>query len=192
MTHRRRRFSLQLYHREDARSNSLPPEVLHSSVYQPPLRERFNSLDSNYCSGAEHRAGLHRVGETSIRRRSAVRVCEERHTTWGSVVTCGFSPSCIFFLSAHHFFEAPSGIMKTLLLIMCFGGIHRLYSTKDKTVPSFSTLYLPAYHVNTLSAHIRSHITLNSLYQCFPTITCLHPVSELLKNEVKETRKSIR
>ena len=53
----------QLYHREDARSNSLPPEVLHSSVYQPPLRERFNSLDSNYCSGAEHRAGLHRVGE---------------------------------------------------------------------------------------------------------------------------------
>lgn len=51
----------QLYHREDARSNSLPPEVLHSSVYQPPLRERFNSLDSNYCSGAEHRAGLHRV-----------------------------------------------------------------------------------------------------------------------------------
>lgn len=53
---------LQLYHREDARSNSLPPEVLHSSVYQPPLRERFNSLDSNYCSGAEHRPGLHRVG----------------------------------------------------------------------------------------------------------------------------------
>lgn len=53
----------QLYHREDARSNSLPPEVLHSSVYQPPLRERFNSLDSNYCSAAEHRAGLNRVGQ---------------------------------------------------------------------------------------------------------------------------------
>uniref|UniRef100_A0AAX7U6T0 RING-type E3 ubiquitin transferase n=1 Tax=Astatotilapia calliptera TaxID=8154 RepID=A0AAX7U6T0_ASTCA len=56
----RRVWRPQLYHREDARSNSLPPEVLHSSVYQPPLRERFNSLDSNYCSGAEHRAGLHR------------------------------------------------------------------------------------------------------------------------------------
>ncbi|XP_017265885.1 roquin-2 isoform X1 [Kryptolebias marmoratus] len=55
----RRVWRPQLYHREDARSNSLPPEVLHSSVYQPPLRERFNSLD-NYCSGAEHRAGLHR------------------------------------------------------------------------------------------------------------------------------------
>uniref|UniRef100_A0A3Q3LCT0 RING-type E3 ubiquitin transferase n=1 Tax=Labrus bergylta TaxID=56723 RepID=A0A3Q3LCT0_9LABR len=54
----RRVWRPQLYHREDARSNSLPPEVLHSSVYQPPLRERFNSLDSNYCSGAEHR--LHR------------------------------------------------------------------------------------------------------------------------------------
>ncbi|XP_038139574.1 roquin-2 isoform X1 [Cyprinodon tularosa] len=56
----RRLWRPQLYHREDARSNSLPPEVLHSSVYQPPLRERFNSLDSNYCSGAEHRTGLHR------------------------------------------------------------------------------------------------------------------------------------
>ncbi|XP_072311436.1 roquin-2 isoform X2 [Eucyclogobius newberryi] len=55
----RRVWRPQLYHREDARSNSLPPEVLHSTVYQPPLRERFNSLDSNYCSGAEHR-GVHR------------------------------------------------------------------------------------------------------------------------------------
>ncbi|KAG7499070.1 roquin-2 isoform X1 [Solea senegalensis] len=54
----RRVWRPQLYHREDARSNSLPPEVLHS--YQPPLRERFNSLDSNYCSAAEHRAALHR------------------------------------------------------------------------------------------------------------------------------------
>uniref|UniRef100_A0A8C6Q4T8 RING-type E3 ubiquitin transferase n=1 Tax=Nothobranchius furzeri TaxID=105023 RepID=A0A8C6Q4T8_NOTFU len=56
----RRVWRPQLYHREDARSNSLPPEVLRSSVYQPPLRERFNSLD-NYCSGAEHHAALHRV-----------------------------------------------------------------------------------------------------------------------------------
>ncbi|XP_049594947.1 roquin-2 isoform X2 [Syngnathus scovelli] len=56
----RRVWRPQLYHREDARSNSLPPEVLHSSVYQPPLRERFNSLDSNFCSGSEHRAALHR------------------------------------------------------------------------------------------------------------------------------------
>ncbi|XP_030210656.1 roquin-2 isoform X2 [Gadus morhua] len=55
----RRVWRPQLYHREDARSNSLPPEVLHASVYQPPLRERFNSLDSNYCSGVEHRPGLH-------------------------------------------------------------------------------------------------------------------------------------
>lgn len=61
----------QLYHREDARSNSLPLEVLHSSVYQPPLRERFNSLDSNYCSGAEHRTGLHRVGG-SLRSRDHI------------------------------------------------------------------------------------------------------------------------
>nr|XP_023866492.1 roquin-2-like [Salvelinus alpinus] len=51
----------QLYHREDTRSNSLPPEVLHSSVYQPPLRERYASLDSPYCSAGEHRAALNRV-----------------------------------------------------------------------------------------------------------------------------------
>ncbi|KAM9541274.1 roquin-2-like isoform 2-T2 [Salvelinus alpinus] len=50
----------QLYHREDTRSNSLPPEVLHSSVYQPPLRERYASLDSPYCSAGEHRAALNR------------------------------------------------------------------------------------------------------------------------------------
>lgn len=55
----RRVWRPQLYHREDARSNSLPPEVLRSTVYQPPLRERFNSLDSNYYSGVEHR-GVHR------------------------------------------------------------------------------------------------------------------------------------
>ncbi|CAL8277929.1 unnamed protein product [Merluccius merluccius] len=56
----RRVWRPQLYHRGDARSNSLPPEVLHASVYQPPLRERFNSLDSNYCSGAaEQRLGMH-------------------------------------------------------------------------------------------------------------------------------------
>ncbi|XP_061656210.1 roquin-2 isoform X2 [Phyllopteryx taeniolatus] len=56
----RRVWRPQLYNREDARSNSLPPEVLHSSVYQPPLRERFNSLDSNYYSASEHRTALHR------------------------------------------------------------------------------------------------------------------------------------
>uniref|UniRef100_A0AAY4BHN7 RING-type E3 ubiquitin transferase n=1 Tax=Denticeps clupeoides TaxID=299321 RepID=A0AAY4BHN7_9TELE len=56
----RRAWRPQMYHREDGRSNSLPPEVLHSSVYQPPLRERYNSLDSPYCS-MEQRAALHRV-----------------------------------------------------------------------------------------------------------------------------------
>uniref|UniRef100_A0AAY4BFS4 RING-type E3 ubiquitin transferase n=1 Tax=Denticeps clupeoides TaxID=299321 RepID=A0AAY4BFS4_9TELE len=55
----RRAWRPQMYHREDGRSNSLPPEVLHSSVYQPPLRERYNSLDSPYCS-MEQRAALHR------------------------------------------------------------------------------------------------------------------------------------
>ncbi|XP_012992464.3 roquin-2 isoform X1 [Esox lucius] len=56
----RRMWRPQLYHREDARSNSLPPEVLHSSVYQPPVRERYASLDSAYYSVGEHRAALHR------------------------------------------------------------------------------------------------------------------------------------
>ncbi|XP_026152509.1 roquin-2 isoform X3 [Mastacembelus armatus] len=75
----------QLYHREDARSNSLPPEVLHSAVYQPPLRERFNSLDSNYCSGAEHRAGLHRdygrvaLGYEDLYRRKQEQWAHHHH-----------------------------------------------------------------------------------------------------------------
>ncbi|XP_018610448.1 roquin-2 isoform X1 [Scleropages formosus] len=56
----RRMWRPQMYHREDARSNSLPPEVLHSSVYQPPLRERFNSLDGPYCTAGEQRATLQR------------------------------------------------------------------------------------------------------------------------------------
>ncbi|XP_066506857.1 roquin-2 isoform X2 [Hoplias malabaricus] len=55
-----------LYHRQEGRSNSLPPEVLHSSIYQPPLRERFNSLDSPYCSAAERRAALHRRVDTGV------------------------------------------------------------------------------------------------------------------------------
>uniref|UniRef100_W5UG81 RING-type E3 ubiquitin transferase n=1 Tax=Ictalurus punctatus TaxID=7998 RepID=W5UG81_ICTPU len=56
----RRLWRPQLYHRQDGRSNSLPLEVLHSSIYHPPLRERFNSLDSAYCSAASRRAALHR------------------------------------------------------------------------------------------------------------------------------------
>ncbi|MGH0122730.1 UNVERIFIED_CONTAM: hypothetical protein FKN15_007061 [Acipenser sinensis] len=36
----------QMYHRDDVRSSSLPPmDVVHSSIYQTPLRERYNSLD---------------------------------------------------------------------------------------------------------------------------------------------------
>ncbi|KAM6902410.1 roquin-2 isoform 1-T2 [Xenentodon cancila] len=76
----RRVWRPQLYHREDARSNSLPPEVLHSTVYQPPLRERFNSLDSNYCSGAEHRPGLHRdYGRVSLGYEDLFR---RKHEQW--------------------------------------------------------------------------------------------------------------
>ncbi|KAI5099472.1 roquin-2, partial [Silurus meridionalis] len=54
----RRLWRPQLYHRQDGRSNSLPLEVLHSSIYHPPLRERFNSLDS--CSASNRRAALQR------------------------------------------------------------------------------------------------------------------------------------
>uniref|UniRef100_A0A671T657 RING-type E3 ubiquitin transferase n=1 Tax=Sinocyclocheilus anshuiensis TaxID=1608454 RepID=A0A671T657_9TELE len=46
--------------------NSLPPEVFHSTVYQLPLRERFNSLDSPYCSTAEQRAPMHRDVYTRV------------------------------------------------------------------------------------------------------------------------------
>ncbi|KAL4617387.1 roquin-2-like [Arapaima gigas] len=72
----RRMWRPQMYHREDARSNSLPPEVLHSSVYQPPLRERFNSLDGPYCTPGEQRTALQResysrlaVGYGDLRRK---------------------------------------------------------------------------------------------------------------------------
>ncbi|CAM4730560.1 unnamed protein product [Leuciscus chuanchicus] len=56
----RRAWRPALYPREGGRSNSLPPEVFHSTVYQPPLRERYNSLDSPYSSTAEQRAAMHR------------------------------------------------------------------------------------------------------------------------------------
>uniref|UniRef100_A0A673N0B9 RING-type E3 ubiquitin transferase n=1 Tax=Sinocyclocheilus rhinocerous TaxID=307959 RepID=A0A673N0B9_9TELE len=56
----RRMWRPPLYPRDGGRSNSLPPEVFHSTVYQPPLRERFNSLDSPYCSTAEQRVAMHR------------------------------------------------------------------------------------------------------------------------------------
>ncbi|XP_073685453.1 roquin-2 [Garra rufa] len=60
----RRVWRPPLYPRDGGRSNSLPPEVFHSTVYQPPLRERFNSLDSPYCSTAEQRAAMHRDAYT--------------------------------------------------------------------------------------------------------------------------------
>uniref|UniRef100_A0A7N6BCW7 RING-type E3 ubiquitin transferase n=1 Tax=Anabas testudineus TaxID=64144 RepID=A0A7N6BCW7_ANATE len=93
----RRVWRPQLYHREDARSNSLPPEVLHSSVYQPPLRERFNSLDSNYCSGAEHRPGLHRSlvpkrrGDVISLSFSNVSVFQHVESSGGQCMGCRFS-----------------------------------------------------------------------------------------------------
>uniref|UniRef100_A0A8C4SJG7 RING-type E3 ubiquitin transferase n=1 Tax=Erpetoichthys calabaricus TaxID=27687 RepID=A0A8C4SJG7_ERPCA len=51
----RRLWRPQLYHRDDIRSNSLPPmDVMHSSLcQQPPLRERYSSLDG-YYSVANH------------------------------------------------------------------------------------------------------------------------------------------
>ncbi|XP_056875478.1 roquin-2 isoform X4 [Takifugu flavidus] len=79
----RRVWRPQLYHREDARSNSLPLEVLHSSVYQPPLRERFNSLDSNFCAGAERRlhrdCGHVRLGYDDLFRRKQEQWAHHHH-----------------------------------------------------------------------------------------------------------------
>ncbi|XP_031433069.1 roquin-2 isoform X2 [Clupea harengus] len=63
----RRTWRPQLYQREDGRSNSLPPEVLHSPACQPPpTRERYNSLDSPYCGSADHRAALHRTHRPAV------------------------------------------------------------------------------------------------------------------------------
>ncbi|XP_055064974.2 roquin-2 [Misgurnus anguillicaudatus] len=55
----RRGWRPPLHPREGGRSNSLPLEAFHSSVYQPPLRERYNSLDSPYRT-MEQRAAMHR------------------------------------------------------------------------------------------------------------------------------------
>lgn len=46
----RRIWRPAMYQRDDIiRSNSLPPmDVMHSSVYQTSLRERYNSLDGYY------------------------------------------------------------------------------------------------------------------------------------------------
>ncbi|XP_022536675.2 roquin-2 isoform X1 [Astyanax mexicanus] len=78
----RRVWRPQLYHRQDGRSNSLPPEVLHSSIYQPPLRERFNSLDSPYCSAADRRAALHResYGRAALGCEDFYRLKQEQWT----------------------------------------------------------------------------------------------------------------
>ncbi|XP_058843058.1 roquin-2-like isoform X1 [Acipenser ruthenus] len=47
----------QMYHRDDVRSSSLPPmDVVHSSIYQPPLRERYNSLDGYYSVAGQVRS----------------------------------------------------------------------------------------------------------------------------------------
>ncbi|XP_017213498.2 roquin-2 [Danio rerio] len=62
----RRVWRPPLYPRDGGRSNSLPLEVFRSTVYQPPLRERYNSLDSPYCSTAEQRATMHRDAYTRV------------------------------------------------------------------------------------------------------------------------------
>ncbi|KAJ3604948.1 hypothetical protein NHX12_026999 [Muraenolepis orangiensis] len=90
----RRVWRPQLYHREDARSNSLPPEVLqHASVYQPPLRERFKSLDSNYCSGVEARVGLHQdYGHVALGYDDLFRRKQEQPSQASPIFTVDFGP----------------------------------------------------------------------------------------------------
>ncbi|XP_062869618.1 roquin-2 [Trichomycterus rosablanca] len=102
----RRLWRPQLHHRQDGRSNSLPLEVLHSSIYHPPLRERFNSLDSAHCGAAERRAALHQelYGHAALGCEDFYTIRPEQwpHQHQNSSRTAQHSPVLTVDLSSEH------------------------------------------------------------------------------------------
>uniref|UniRef100_A0A8D0BRB4 RING-type E3 ubiquitin transferase n=1 Tax=Salvator merianae TaxID=96440 RepID=A0A8D0BRB4_SALMN len=97
----RRIWRPQMYSRDDViRSSSLPPmDVVHPSVYQTFLRERYNSVDSYYSMAcqlpAEQRAvPLSRFCETS-NDLSSTKYEDEQLSHHYSPWSCGTISSCI-------------------------------------------------------------------------------------------------
>ncbi|KAM6372213.1 roquin-2 isoform 2-T2 [Pluvialis apricaria] len=96
----RRIWRPQMYPRDDIiRSNSLPPmDVMHSSVYQTSLRERYNSLDGYYSVACQppneqRTVPLPRFSE-SVSDLSGTKF-EEDHLSHYSPWSCGTIGSCI-------------------------------------------------------------------------------------------------
>ncbi|XP_065274794.1 roquin-2 isoform X4 [Emys orbicularis] len=96
----RRIWRPQIYPRDDIiRSNSLPPmDVMHSSVYQTSLRERYNSLDGYYSMACQppneqRTVPLPRFSE-SVSDLSGTKF-EEDHLSHYSPWSCGTIGSCI-------------------------------------------------------------------------------------------------
>uniref|UniRef100_A0A672KQG1 RING-type E3 ubiquitin transferase n=1 Tax=Sinocyclocheilus grahami TaxID=75366 RepID=A0A672KQG1_SINGR len=126
----RRVWRPPLYPRDGGRSNSLPPEVFHSTVYQPPLRERFNSLDSPYCSTAEQRAPMHRAE---------------------SLYIVSFHPHLFESGSLLHMVGHPEGVGGGRMTCKCHGGEESLAHYSPWSCSTISPFESEPHHLSTHS-----------------------------------------
>ncbi|XP_052423729.1 roquin-2 isoform X2 [Carassius gibelio] len=141
----RRVWRPPLYPRDGGRSNSLPPEVFHSTVYQPPLRERFNSLDSPYCSTAEQRAPMHRDAYNE-------ELCRHKQEQWvhhHSNMNRPSQSSPVFTVDVCP--EHPEGVGGGRMTCKCHGGEESLAHYSPWSCSTISPFESEPHHLSTHS-----------------------------------------
>ncbi|XP_026128800.1 roquin-2-like [Carassius auratus] len=141
----RRVWRPPLYPRDGGRSNSLPPEVFHSTVYQPPLRERFNSLDSPYCSTVEQRAPMHRDAYNE-------ELCRHKQEQWvhhHSNMNRPSQSSPVFTVDVCP--EHPEGVGGGRMTCKCHGGEESLAHYSPWSCSTISPFESEPHHLSTHS-----------------------------------------
>ncbi|XP_051764443.1 roquin-2 isoform X3 [Ctenopharyngodon idella] len=157
----RRVWRPPLYPREGGRSNSLPPEVFHSSVYQPPLRERYNSLDSPYCSTAEQRAAMHRdaYSRVPLGYEELYRHKQEQWVHHHGNMNRPSQSSPVFTVDVCP--EHPEGVGGGRMTCKCHGGEESLAHYSPWSCSTISPFESEPHHLSTHSCSKQLRIKMN-------------------------------
>ncbi|XP_057176833.1 roquin-2 isoform X1 [Triplophysa rosa] len=147
----RRGWRPPLYPREGGRSNSLPQEVFHSSVYQPPIRERYNSLDSPYCSTMDQRAAMHRDSHARVPLgyEELYRHKQEQWAHHHGNMNRPSQPSPVFTVDFCP--ENPEGVGAGCMTCKCHGGEESLAHYSPWSCGTISPFESEPHHLSTHS-----------------------------------------
>ncbi|XP_051971855.1 roquin-2-like [Xyrauchen texanus] len=152
----RRAWRPPLYPRDGGRSNSLPPEVFHSSVCQPPLRERYNSLDSPYCCAAEQRAAVHRdsYAHVHLGYEDLYRHKQEQWAHHHGNVNRPSQSSPVFTVDLCP--EHPEGVVGGCMTCKCHGGEENLAQYTPWSCGTISPFESEPHHLSSHSCSKQS------------------------------------